>query len=118
MKTVKEQALARLRKWRKENPKKYAYLTLKDNAKRRGKDFSITYEEFLIFCYRYKYIGKKGRTKTGYGVDRFDETKGYTLDNMRLKLNGNNVRKYKSWDMATRSAVTVTMIDSEIKDAI
>jgi hypothetical protein len=73
------------------------------------KTFSLTLEEFKYFCYRYKYIGKKGRTKTGYGVDREREEDGYTLDNMRLKKNGNNTRKYKAYDLQHRTAVTVTV---------
>lgn len=96
------------KKYRENNPQRYAYMTLRDNAKRRGKEFTITFEEFQRFCYRYKYIGKKGRTRDGYGVDRKDETKGYTLGNMRILKNGNNVRKYKTYDWQTRTGRTCT----------
>ena len=98
-----------LQKWRKDNPVHYAYLTLKANAKRRHKDFDLTLDQFKQFCYRYKYIGKKGRSKDGYGVDRVDETKGYTLGNMRILKNGNNVKKYKAYDFMTRTALTQTI---------
>lgn len=97
------------KRWRENNPKKYAYMTLRDNAKRRGKVFAITYEDFCKFCYRYKYLGKKGRTAEGYGVDREREEDGYTLDNMRIKKNGNNTKKYKSYDWESRTGTTVTV---------
>lgn len=105
-------AAASNKRWRERNPKKYAYLTLKANAKRRKKLFDLTYEDFEKFCYRYKYIGKKGRTAEGYGVDRKREEDGYTLDNMRILKNGNNVKKYKSYDWESRTGVTVTTIET------
>lgn len=104
------------RKWRKANPKKYAYLTLKANAKRRGKVFALTFEEFCAFCYRYKYIGKKGRTADGYGVDRIDEAVGYIASNIQLKKNGNNVRKYKLYEMQSKSVVTAVIQEPDDKD--
>lgn len=48
-------------------------------------------------------------TVDGYGVDRIDETRGYTLDNMRILKNGNNVKKWKVYDWATRYGTTVTL---------
>lgn len=102
--------------WRKNNPVHYAYLTLKANAKRRNKPFEITLEDFKKFCYRYKYIGKKGRTAEGYGVDREREEDGYTLDNMRILKNGNNVKKYKSYDWESRTGTTVTSVETPDAD--
>lgn len=83
-----------MRKWRKENPIKAAYANLKANAKRRGKEFTITIEQFRQFCQQTDYIKRKGRRATCYHVDRIDETKGYTIDNIQALSNRDNVRKY------------------------
>lgn len=104
------------RKWREENPVHYAYLTLKSNAKRRGHYFNLTLDEFKQFCYRYKYIGKKGRTADGYGVDRIREEGGYTIDNIAIKKNGNNTKKYKTYDWENKVGMTVTKTTSNNDD--
>lgn len=101
------------RSWKQRNPLRYAYQTLKDNAKRRGKEFALTIDEFAQFCYRYKYLGKKGRESDGYGVDRRDESKGYTLDNMCIKRNGNNTKKFKLYEWRTKQAQVVTYEEDE-----
>lgn len=105
-----------VRKWREKNPKMYAYITLRDNAKRRNKPFTITFEDFCEFCYRYKYIGKKGRTKDGYGVDRIREELGYVPGNIAIKKNGNNTRKYKTYEWQTKIGMTVTVNQQEDED--
>lgn len=83
----------RARKWRERNPVKYCYSNLKSNSKRRGIEFELTYEEFVQFCYATNYIAGKGRTKTSYSIDRIDNTKGYTLDNIRILTVSENARK-------------------------
>jgi len=103
----------KVKAWRKANPKKYAYQTLRNNAKRRGKEFTITYEYFCVFCYRYKYIGRKGRTADGYGIDRINETKGYVPGNIAIKKNGNNTRKYKAYEWSTKYGTTVTVEENK-----
>ena len=84
-------------KWRKNNPIKYAYQTLKDNAKRRGKEFDLTLEYFTEFCYKYQYIQNKGITKNSYTIDRISEEKGYVKNNIQIKTNSNNIKKYLEW---------------------
>jgi hypothetical protein len=37
------------RNWKKNNPIRYAYQTAKDNAKRRGKVFELSFEEYKEF---------------------------------------------------------------------
>lgn len=81
------------REYRKRNPLKYAYLTLKHNAKRRGHAFELTFEDFKAFCYVTDYIGKKGITKTSYSIDRIDNTKGYILSNIRVVTVSDNSKK-------------------------
>jgi hypothetical protein len=78
---------------RQENPLKYAYQTLKDNAKRRGKEFSLTLEQFEKFAVKTAYMHRKGRGRFSYTIDRIDPDKGYTPDNIQVLTNSDNVRK-------------------------
>jgi len=67
-------------KWQKDNPDKYLYRAYKYSAKQRKLDFSLTFEQFMIFwqkpCY---YCGNEMKT---IGLDRVDNKKGYTLENI------------------------------------
>ena len=82
------------RKHRANSPERYAYQALKDNAKRRGKPFEITFQEFKDFCKKVGYMRKKGITRDSYHIDREDETKGYVAGNLQILTNVDNVRKY------------------------
>lgn len=92
----------RSRKARQKDPVKYAYLTSKNNAKRRGKGFLLTLEEFKKFCVKTKYIAKKGRHATGLTIDRIDNDGPYSVDNIQPLENRANVIKmhlhYQWWD--------------------
>jgi len=81
-------------KWRKKYPLKAAYQTLKYNAKRRGKEFDLTFEQFKEFAIKTKYEKKRGVYADSYHIDRIDETKGYTIDNIQVLTNVQNLRKY------------------------
>jgi len=83
-----------VRRWRSLNPMRYAYLNLKHNARRRGKEFKLTFEQFAQFCRKVDYLKKKGVSASSYHIDRIDENKGYTLDNIQVLTNSANVRKY------------------------
>jgi hypothetical protein len=52
-------------------------------AARRGKDFTISFEEYVVLimqpCY---YSGESLHGEVGIGLDRLDNEKGYTLDNV------------------------------------
>lgn len=89
---------------RKKFPIKYAYQTLKDNAKRRGKEFTISLEDFEDFCIKTNYIAKKGIYKDTFHIDRIKEQEGYTKENIQTLTNSENVRKYLKyyWDEYNR----------------
>ncbi len=80
--------------WREKNPMKAAYQTLKYNAKRRGKEFDLTFEQFKEFAIKTEYINKRGKNKDSYHIDRIDENKGYTIDNIQVLTNTKNLFKY------------------------
>lgn len=97
------------RKWRADNPLKAAYNALRDNAKRRGKEFDLTLKQFEKFCIKTEYLIGKGKKKESYSIDRKDDNKGYTLSNIRIltlsenTLKENNRRKILKYDYQTKS---------------
>lgn len=85
----------RSRAYRFRYPLKYWYSTLKMNAKRRGKDFSLTLEQFSEFCNKTGYGELKGKTATSLSVDRIRPLEGYSYDNIRaITLSDNSKREY------------------------
>lgn len=83
--------------WRKNNPIKHAYNSLKNNAKRRGKFFDLTFEQFKEFAVEVAYMENKGRKFNSLHIDRKDETKGYTLSNIQVLENSENLRKFAAF---------------------
>lgn len=95
------------RRYRLKYPYKYAYQTLKDNAKRRKKLFTLTFDEFKEFAKAVDYLAKKGITAQSMHIDRIEETGGYTKDNIQPMQNRDNIRKYLSyyWDEQSRKMI-------------
>lgn len=83
----------RIQKYRRENPIKAAYIALRDNAKRRRKEFTLTLEQFEKFCIETEYIIKKGISKQSYTIDRIRDTEGYHIHNIQVLTNSDNVKK-------------------------
>ena len=83
----------RSRMYKDKHPEAYFFNALRNNARRRGKGFALTLEEFKEFCRRTGYIEKKGKYKTAYSIDRKDSTKGYSIDNIHILTLENNTRR-------------------------
>lgn len=81
-------------KRKKDDLAKYTFGVLRRNAKRRGIAFSLTLEEFRLFCVKTSYLNGKDRSVEGLSVDRIDPSKGYHKDNIQVLTLGDNVRKY------------------------
>jgi hypothetical protein len=94
-----------MKKWREANPVHAAYQTLKANAARRGKDFTISFSYFKWFCVKTQYIAGKGRSADSYHVDRIDEARGYVPGNLQVLTNAENVIKYLSYDWETKTGI-------------
>jgi len=97
---------------------KNAYWNLKSNAKRRGKVFELTFQEFEQFCYETDYLQGRGKKKTSYSIDRIDNSKGYTLDNIRvMTLSGNAKKgnKHLNYDWQTGYATVVETTRKKIE---
>ena len=63
------------------------------NAKRRRKDFTLTFDEFECFCKRTGYDKMKGITADSLTIDRTDDTKGYHAWNIEAISLSSNVKK-------------------------
>jgi len=90
------------RRYKENNPYQAAYQNLRGNAKRRGKVFEITFEQFKEFCYKTDYIKKRGTSKTGLHIDRIDETGPYSIENIQALENSDNVKKYLDYNYETK----------------
>lgn len=84
----------RRRRWRVNNPFRYIHSELKKSAKRRGIYFDIHIGAFIEFCldnnlYRdsYKF------TSESLTVDRVDPDLGYTMDNIQVITQRQNIIK-------------------------
>lgn len=76
------------------DPVRYCFINLKANAKKRGKEFTLTLEFFRQFCRATNYIQNKGTTSESYSIDRIDNEKGYTPDNIRILTLSDNSKKH------------------------
>ena len=91
----------------KQNLIAWSYRTLKANAKRRGKAFSLTLNDFAFFCYETNLLTTRGTKSTSFTVDRISDQYGYHVGNIQLLTNSDNVKKSKTlaYDYQTKTAV-------------
>lgn len=76
------------------DPVRYTYNALKNNAKRREKEFSISLEYFRQFCEDTGYMNGKGRRPDALSIDRIDSSKGYIPGNIQvLTLSQNGAKQ-------------------------
>jgi hypothetical protein len=75
---------------------KASYQTMKYNATRRKKPFTITFEYFKQFCYETCYMAGKGRTKESFTVDCEINELGYIPGNIKMRTKSINSRKHVS----------------------
>jgi hypothetical protein len=89
------------RKRREIDPVYCRFNNFKGNAKRRNKPFNITLEEFRNFCKDTGYLITKGKRGQNATIDRIDNRKGYSIDNIQLLSNRMNARKGDTIDEET-----------------
>jgi hypothetical protein len=82
-----------MRQYKKRHPINYYYNVLRNNAKRRGKEFELTLDDFKKFCKETNYIELKGKEKNSATIDRINHKKGYTIDNIRILSLSDNSKK-------------------------
>jgi len=95
-------------KRKERDPQRVAYTNLKAHAKVRGKEFSLTLEEFRQFCIKTLYLNNSGTGRDSYHIDRIDETRGYTADNIQCITNVQNVKKYIAFVQRTERGIEFT----------
>lgn len=83
----------RSRRWKAKYPLHYSYKQLRNDAKRREKEFQLTLDEYIEFANRTGYATMKGREAHFLSIDRRDPLKGYSADNIRaLTVRANSAR--------------------------
>lgn len=84
------------RQYRQAHPIRAAYLNLKHNARRRGKEFLLTLEQFEKYCRPVTLHYGAKRNKDTYSIDRRDPRRGYSLDNIQILTLEQNTKKQHS----------------------
>jgi len=87
------------RKRRALDPVGVRYNMFKTNALKRNKDFEISLEEFRNFCKETGYIINKGYRGFAATIDRIDNSKGYSMDNIQIMSMMANINKYNNHDV-------------------
>ena len=78
---------------------KYYYNSHKQNAKRRGIPFNLSYQEWRLFWNRHpKQWIEKISDQVNWEIDRLDINRGYELNNIQLLEKYKNVQKWYEED--------------------
>lgn len=75
------------------DPAKILFHEMRGNAKRRGKEWSLTLEQFRQIVSQQDYLDNRGCTRHCLHLDRIDNTRGYHIDNIQIITCGENVAK-------------------------
>lgn len=77
---------------------KAAFNTLRDHARGRNIEFSISFECFRKFALRCRYLKNRGRDGESITVDRIDNLKGYVPGNIQPMSRSKNSEKKMKQD--------------------
>lgn len=80
------------REHKEKNPYAYFLNRLRNNAKRRGHECTLTVEEFKAFCEETGYLETRGRMSGCMSIDRINQDEGYHFDNIQIMEVGENSR--------------------------
>lgn len=83
----------RTRRWRDKFPLHHSFHHLRNRAKQRGKDFSLTREQYIEFAIKTNYAKLKGKTSSSLSIDRKDDSQGYHHWNIAAITLRENSRK-------------------------
>lgn len=97
------------------DPVRYTYNTWKQNAKRRGKEFTITLEQFREFCVKTTYMTGKGRMRESLHIDRVIEKNGYVAGNIRALENHKNVKKFMTYTYGPKGKPENFKVSKEVE---
>lgn len=85
--------LHRMRKWRQNNPMKAQFFRLRDKAKSRGIEFTISFAYFEKFALRCDYVNLTGNHGHSLTVDRINNLNGYVSGNIQPMTRAKNSQK-------------------------
>ena len=80
-------------RWRRENPERAAYNTLRDHARERRIEFTITFDYFCGLVHGMRYLENSGTVRGMLTIDRHDPVKGYIPGNLGVVSVEENVAK-------------------------
>lgn len=83
----------RSREYAQRRPLMYKFNAIRLNARRRGKEFTITFDYFERLAIESGYDKLSGRKSESLTLDRIDESKGYVPGNVQVITNRANIRK-------------------------
>jgi len=70
------------RQFKEKNPHRYDFGNLRRRAKKRGHEFSLTFEQYTEFAKKTGFFEQKGKTARSLSINRIDNKKGYHVDNI------------------------------------
>lgn len=80
--------------FRSKYPLHNAFFNLRQNAKRRGKEFTLTIDQFRKFVDETDYLKKRGIKSMCLSIDRIDNLKGYIFENIRaITVSANSYKR-------------------------
>jgi hypothetical protein len=81
---------------KEKNEVSYVYNNAKSNAGRRKILFTLTLDEFKLFCKETNYLNLRGKKAGSASIDRVDPLKGYSYDNIQImSLAENSAKMHK-----------------------
>lgn len=83
------------RKVKDDRPEYYHFKALRDNARRRGKQFDLTLAQFTQFCKETGYMDSKGKTAQSFSIDRIRSWEGYNINNIQILTLSENTKKQR-----------------------
>lgn len=75
------------------DPVHYAYTKVKRSAQKRGIAFSISLDEWRVWCEKTAYHDLCGNTAWDMTVNRKDPRKGYSIENIEIMANSHNASR-------------------------
>lgn len=86
-----------MRRWRKGDPRRAAFSTLRDHAKGRRIKFDLSFEYFCGLTDAYCFYDPEAEDRGDYpSLDRIDATKGYERGNLRVvSISDNSIKGNK-----------------------
>ena len=87
-----------MKRWRKNNPMRAAYYALRDRARHRRIEFTISFQEFEQFALISGYLNGVGNHAHSITIDRINNLRGYVPGNLQPLTRAENARKQALYD--------------------